>query len=179
MLDWKRRQAQLQHRWGLEEIEANQEPRKEFIEKLHAKAVLSGGMSCAETFAHCDHPIEKVTTMGKIEVQYASRCMHYSRQILTLVFILVGTFIVVFTSLGVLLMRARGQNVIAGSASAWTTLEYTDYDSRKTSGTVSDVSFEFWTVYDLSCTGLANCEVRFYINNDDSSIGNEDSLMIL
>jgi hypothetical protein len=62
--------------------------------------------------------------------------------------------------LGVLLMRARGQNVIAGSASAWTTLEYTDYDRLKTTGTVNDVSFEFWTVYDLSCNGLANCEER-------------------
>ena len=41
MLDWKRRQNELQHRWGLAEVEENAKPRKEFVEQLHSHKALA------------------------------------------------------------------------------------------------------------------------------------------
>lgn len=153
MLDWKRRQYQLKHRWGLDTIEEFQKPRREFAEQLHSRMPApaelegSGGQFHSDGchhllygLKHCDHPVEKVTNMGKIEVLYSNDALHYARQIVTAIFIGVGSFIVVFTTLGCMLMRARGQNVIAGSASAWTTLEYMDYDRFNALGDVNDVS---------------------------------------
>ena len=83
MLDWKRRQAQLGHRWGLQAIEEEQKPRKEFLEKLQVASGVLGDDSCVSAFTLCDRPIETVTKMGKVEVQYASNFMHNLRKILT------------------------------------------------------------------------------------------------
>jgi hypothetical protein len=102
MLDWKRRQNELQHRWGLAEVEENAKPRKEFVEQLHSHKALAdpADRSCLTTVQQCDAPVEVISQMGKVEVEYNSRWMHYSRRILTVLFIAIGAFIVIFTSLG-------------------------------------------------------------------------------
>ena len=65
-------------------------------------------------------------------------------------------------TLGLLSMRARGVNLQDGMVSAWTTLEFTDSDSFRTTGDVSDFSIEFWTVYENSCYSLSSdgCDTR-------------------
>ena len=159
MLDWKRRQHKLQYRWGLDNVEANAQPRKEFLEQLHLEneAKVEGETeNCLRVLWQCDRPVEVINPMGKVEVEYNSIWMHYARQILAFFFVVIGAFIVMFTSLGILLMRARGMNLVAGSASAWTSLSYIDND-LELSGNVNDVFVEFWTVFDNTCLALDDC----------------------
>ena len=164
MLSWSRRQSELSHRWGLEMVEEYAKPRKEFVEKLKAKSVMlaTGDKSqgLIKWLKHWDNPVETISRMGKVEIDYASRTAHVMRKIVTLLFLAIGAAIVVFTSLGVLLMRARGQNVVDGSASAWTSLEFMENDGFDSFGHVSDVSVSFWTIYDNSCGSLDSCEER-------------------
>ena len=159
MLDWKRRQHKLQYRWGLDNVEANAQPRKEFLEQLQLEneAKVEGETeNCLRVLWQCDRPVEVINPMGKVEVEYNNIWMHYARQILAFFFVVIGAFIVMFTSLGILLMRARGMNLVAGSASAWTSLSYIDND-LELSGNVNDVFVEFWTVYDNTCLALDDC----------------------
>ena len=62
--------------------------------------IFTGAGSCLTTVQQCDAPVEVISQMGKVEVEYNSRWMHYSRRILTVLFIAIGAFIVIFTSLG-------------------------------------------------------------------------------
>eukprot|EP01043_Picozoa_sp_COSAG02_P024441 COSAG02_NODE_1335_length_13197_cov_5.830279_2_plen_1599_part_00 len=172
MLDWKRRQHQLQYRWGLHNVEENAKPRKEFLEKLQLQdeeKVVGEKDSCLRALWQCDQPVERINAMGKVEVDYSNNAMHYARQILTVLFVAIGAFIVIFTSLGVLLMRARGMNVLAGSASAWTSLSFID-DRLDLEGNVNDVYVEFWTVYDNSCFSLEDCTESADPSSDEGKV---------
>ena len=159
MLDWKRRQANLQYRWGLEMVEENAKPRKEFLEQLrlqNEEKVEGESVGCIGALWHCDRPVERINKLGQVEVEYNSTVMHYARQMLTVFFVAIGALIVIFTSLGVLLMRARGMNVLAGSSSAWTSLSYID-NQLELEGNVDEVYVEFWTIYDNTCLSLEDC----------------------
>ena len=85
--------------------QSDAKPRKEFVEQLHSHKALADPAdrscrSCLTTVQQCDAPVEVISQMGKVEVEYNSRWMHYSRRILTVLFIAIGAFIVIFTSLG-------------------------------------------------------------------------------
>ena len=120
--------------------------------------------SCLVDFLNCCFFSLGGRRWGKFGEKGVTRCamknssivMHYARQILAVFFLAIGALIVMFTSLGILLMRARGMNVLAGSASAWTSLSYID-NRLELTGNVNDIYVEFWTVYDNSCRSLADC----------------------
>ena len=60
------------------------------------------------------------------------------------------------------MLRVTGKNLQDGTASAWTTLQFTDSERFDTTGHISDVSVEFWTIYDDSCYSLTwdGCQPR-------------------